>query len=164
MLELLASLALTLSLLSGNLAQANAQTAYNAPTEEIRTESNIAPQTAYFASEGATQGQSEANTPSQGEIRTMISAKAQKYGVSSYLALSLASWESQFNPRAVGDTHLTCKKTGKPIRSRGLWQINSCAWPEVTDEQAFDPMWSSEWAMPKIRETPEIWSTYKNFK
>ena len=97
----------------------------------------------------------------QGAIRTIIVAKAREMGVSELIALEIADKESRFNPLAVGDKHLICKKTGKRIRSRGIWQINSCAWPEVTDEIAFSVEKSTAWAMPKIKETPEIWSVYK---
>lgn len=61
----------------------------------------------------------------------------------------IANCESGFNTYVVGDGHLICKRTGLPIRSRGIWQINDCAHPEVSDAQAFDPIWSTNWAKKK---------------
>lgn len=99
--------------------------------------------------------------PTQAQVRAFIAQSARRHGISEFMALYIAENESHFNQYAVGDTHLTCKRTGKPIRSRGIWQINDCAWPEVSDVVAFDIKKSTEWAMPKLKETPEIWSTYK---
>lgn len=62
------------------------------------------------------------------------------------LMYKIAQCESNFDTHAIGDGHLICKQTGEPIRSRGIWQINNCAYPEITDEQAFDPVWSTQWA------------------
>lgn len=94
-------------------------------------------------------------------VEEIIVSKAEEYGVPVDLALFIAKEESQFNPSAVGDTHLICEATGKPIRSRGIWQINSCAHPDVSDELAFNVASSTDWAMPLLKKTPEIWSTYK---
>lgn len=98
-------------------------------------------------------------------IQEKITEAAKKEGVSPALALLIVDKESSFNPNAVGDQHLICKygpNKGKYIQSRGLWQINDCAWPEVTDEQAFDVDWSTAWAMPKVKTTPCIWTAYSD--
>lgn len=75
------------------------------------------------------------------------------------IAIEIARGESRFNPNAVGDGHLTCKKTGKPIRSRGVYQINNCAHPNITDAQAFDIEWSTEWTINQLKKgNCRIWT------
>ena len=86
-------------------------------------------------------------------IPALIVRKAQEHGVDPNVALKVASCESGYNPRAVGDT----AKGG----SYGLWQIHSPSHPTVTREQAFDPYWATEWAMPKLKITPFIWTCYR---
>jgi len=41
------------------------------------------------------------------------------------------------------------------VRSRGVWQINNCAHPEISDEQAFDLEWSTDWAMEIFKKGEE---------
>ncbi len=91
-----------------------------------------------------------------------IATIAAEYGVDPQMALFLTWHESKWQNKAVGDGHLTCKKTGKPIRSRGVWQINNCAHPTITDAQAFDVEWSTRWAMEEITKNGcGIWSVCK---
>lgn len=63
----------------------------------------------------------------------------------------LAECESRFETDRIGDTDKICGATGKPIRSRGLFQINDCAWPEVSDKQAEDFYWATDWAIDMIK-------------
>lgn len=88
------------------------------------------------------------------------------------MAVFVASHESAgFDPKVltgerVGDSHLTCllkdsPNYGKPIRSRGIWQINDCAHPDVSDELALDVASSTDWAMPRLKTEPEIWTAYR---
>lgn len=94
------------------------------------------------------------------EIVSYIEKQAIQSNIDPRMALHVAKAESSFNRYAVGDGHLTCKRTGLPIRSRGIWQINDCAHPTVTDEQAFDVVWSTEWAMKEMQKNGcRIWST-----
>lgn len=67
----------------------------------------------------------------------------------------IARCESQIEPDALGDSHLICAKTRKPVRSRGVWQINNCAHPEISDEQAFDLEWSTDWAIEIFKKGEE---------
>lgn len=93
-------------------------------------------------------------------IRQYIEKQAIENGVDTKMALHVAKNESGYGQYQVGDGHLTCKKTGKPIRSRGVWQINDCAHPTVTDEQAFDVVWSTNWTMQEMKKNGcRIWST-----
>ena len=68
----------------------------------------------------------------------LIRWHAVRHGVNPDDMLAVAKCESSLNPRAVGDLHLGT--------SRGLFQIHRPSHPTITDEQAFDPDWSSEWA------------------
>jgi hypothetical protein len=65
----------------------------------------------------------------------LISYFAEKYKVSEHQMLVTGKCESSFDKIAVGDK-------GK---SFGLWQIHLPAHPDITKEQAFDPVFSTEW-------------------
>jgi hypothetical protein len=65
--------------------------------------------------------------------------------------LLLAECESRFETDRVGDKNKICEATGNPMRSRGLFQINDCYWPEVSDKQAEDYKWATNWAVDKIK-------------
>lgn len=92
--------------------------------------------------------------------RNYVHCEAISYGVDPELALFIVTKESGWNPRAEGDTHLTCPRTGKRQVSRGLFQINDCWNPDVPTAWAFSVPSSTRWAMPRLRTTPWIWSTY----
>jgi len=72
------------------------------------------------------------------DIPGKVDYYADKYGVSRKLAHYIASNESRYRPDAIGDMNITCKRTGDPIRARGVYQITECYYPEVSDAQAFD--------------------------
>lgn len=68
------------------------------------------------------------------------------------IMLYIAQSESHMNTHAPdGDMSITCKRTGEPVRARGLFQITECYHPEITDTEAYDPMWSAKWATEQIR-------------
>ena len=97
----------------------------------------------------------------------MIVFKADEANVQRTLALFIVFNESSYNPFAIGDTYLICEKTGKPIRSRGLWQWNDCAHPWITDEMAFNPIISTNLAMAElkkgIKQCLKLWTTCRKF-
>lgn len=93
----------------------------------------------------------EVKEVSQPSLEDYIIAKAKEHGVDPETALAVAMCESSLNPKAIGDNG----------DSLGLWQINSPSWPEVTREQALDGYWATDWAMPKLKATPEIWTCYR---
>ena len=100
-------------------------------------------------------------------IAVYISQQCLLQNVSIKQCLAIIEHESQFNPRALGDDELICKSgpnKGKPVHSRGLWQVNDCAWPEVTDDVAFSVVSSTAWAIPHFKQNPWWWSTYKLYK
>ena len=74
------------------------------------------------------------------EVREIVVSYAKLYGVDEQTALRIAECESRLDPKIIGDNG----------DSRGLWQIHRPSWPEITDEQAFDPEWSTRWAMGKM--------------
>ena len=82
----------------------------------------------------------------------LITRKAIEYGVDVQMALAVAKCESGYDIRIKGDDG----------ESWGLWQIHSPAHPRVTLEQATDPLWATEWAMPRLKATPSIWTCYRN--
>lgn len=85
------------------------------------------------------------------DIKQLVDCYADKYGVDKKLAHYIVKNESQYNPELVGDMGITCKRTGKPVRARGLVQITECYYPEVTDEQAFNPNFNLEFGMELIK-------------
>jgi hypothetical protein len=65
---------------------------------------------------------------------------ATEHGVATTSLANLVTSESQWNPNADNGY------------DRGLVQINRKAWPEITDEQAFDPEFSLHFTAEKISE------------
>jgi len=83
-------------------------------------------------------------------IVSYIKQKSIENGVDYKVALTIVEKESRFNPDALGDN-------GK---SRGLWQIHKPSHPDISDEQAFDVQWSTDWSMKQLAEgNCRIWST-----
>jgi hypothetical protein len=80
-------------------------------------------------------------------LEEFIRGKARLNNLDEEKVIFIARCESQMRYGALGDSHLICQSTKKPMRSRGIWQINECGHPEVSDEQAFGPSWSTDWAM-----------------
>lgn len=114
-------------------------------------------------------GDIRVNIEDKESIKRFVEEQAIAHGVNPLLAVFIAEKESRFRKEVIigevdGDTHLTCPATGEPIRSRGLWQINDCAHPNVPDEVAYDVVSSTLWAMPMLLERPWMWSTYKLWK
>lgn len=90
-----------------------------------------------------------------GDIKEMVSCYAKKYGVPDKLAHYVVKNESHYNPNLLGDKHITCPQgvnKGKPVNARGLVQITECYYPEVTDEQAYDPNFNLEFGMKLMKD------------
>lgn len=85
----------------------------------------------------------------------LIREKARANNLDEEKIIFIARCESQIEPEAIGDGHLVCAKTQESVRSRGVWQINNCAHPEIADEQAFDIAWSTDWAMEIFKKGEE---------
>lgn len=67
---------------------------------------------------------------------------ADEWGVPRETLRNLVTYESQWNPNARGDSG----------HARGLVQIHDVFFPDVTDEQAFDPGFSLNFAAKAIKE------------
>jgi hypothetical protein len=78
-------------------------------------------------------------------LKELVFSIADEYGVSHEVIDNLIESESNWNPNAVNE------KTG----DYGLVQINLASWPDVTKEQALDPLWSARWAIEKLSEGQE---------
>src|SRR3990167_9344525 len=95
-------------------------------------------------------------------LRDFVIIEARMYGVDPQLASKIVQAESGFNNDAIGDTHLKCRTTGKPMRSRGLWQWNTCGNSHITDKMAFDPIISTNLALEEIKKNGcKKWSNCK---
>lgn len=84
-------------------------------------------------------------------VEEIIRAKARSNNLNEDKVLFIAKCESQLEPKTLGDGHLICPLDGKVMRSRGIWQINDCWHPEVSDKQAFDPEWATDWALKMFK-------------
>ena len=82
------------------------------------------------------------------DAKTLVSEYQIKYGLVGFYETALC--ESGFNTLAIGDSG----------GSYGLWQIHLPAWPEITKEQALNPVWSTQWAVEKFILEPQIWTCY----
>lgn len=80
------------------------------------------------------------------DLPEMATRIAIEHGISPVALKNLANSESTWNPKSRGDFNA---KKGSYC-SYGLTQINICAHPEVTKEQALDPEWNLEWAAEVI--------------
>lgn len=83
------------------------------------------------------------------EIRELVDITADKYGIKRSKLHYIVRNESQYDPNAIGDTKITCTAKnspfyGEPVYARGLGQITRCYYPEITDEEAFDPVFNIE--------------------
>lgn len=103
--------------------------------------------------------------PREKTISEIIDEKALQYGVSAELVHYIVKKESQYNPKAIGDMNLICKRTGKPVRARGILQITECWYPDVSDACAFDVECSLDRMLPVMKTDCESqWSTCQKSK
>ena len=78
------------------------------------------------------------------EIINLIKKTAKKYGIDEELAVRVAKCESGLNPKAIN--------TNAPDSiDRGLYQINSKWHPEITEEQAFDIQFSTNFFCEAVK-------------
>ena len=90
--------------------------------------------------------------PSKEIIQDYIAVEALIYGVDPQMALHIANNESQFNPHPKdGDTTLICRTTGKSMRSRGLWQWNTCGHEDISDDEAYNIIISTNLALQEMK-------------
>jgi len=108
---------------------------------------------------------------STSSIKSLIEAKSAEYGVSKDLVIYIVEHESGYDQYSLGDMTITCKKRdspnyGKPVRARGILQFTDCYYPEVSDSEAFDPLWSLDKALPMIADKKTClaqWTTCRDY-
>lgn len=88
-------------------------------------------------------------------VQQMVTKYAKENGVDLKLANFIVSRESHYNPNEVGDLDIKCNNPGtpyhgKPVYARGLMQITRCYYPEISDEQAFDPEFNLKFGMALV--------------
>ncbi len=83
-------------------------------------------------------------------IKDYIAVEALAAGVSPQMAQSIVHDESKFK----------CDRVGDHGTSYGCWQIHLPAHKEISKEQAFDVVWSTNWSMQQLKAgNCKIWST-----
>jgi len=92
----------------------------------------------------------------ENNIENLIRSIAKAELVDPDLAIRVARCESNLNPNAIN-----INKDGS--KDRGLYQINSKWHPEVSDEEAFDPVFSIKFFCKAYKEGHlDWWNTTKN--
>lgn len=94
---------------------------------------------------------------SSSTAQTIIEAYAVKYGIEAAPLLATLSCESNYRADARGDfdTHAT-------PTSFGVAQIHLPAHPDITREQALDPLWSIDWTARQFKAGRQhMWSCYR---
>lgn len=106
-----------------------------------------------------------AYSPYQPEnIYEKIQRYSRHFQVPPELIIHIATNESRLNPDAIGDMNIICKRTGKPVRSRGMFQISECYFPEISDRQAFDIDFSLIFVAQNIKNGKcHLWTTCRNY-
>ena len=93
------------------------------------------------------------------EILSLINEKAAEYGVSGEVLYAVIKGESGFDPRTVGDDSYVCPLTGKVSPSYGLSQISSCWHPEISREQAMNPIFAVDFTAKHLSQGKCSWWT-----
>lgn len=84
------------------------------------------------------------------EARQYVLSEAKKKGVWVDKIDYMVSVESGYNVTARGDKHIICSygpNKGKSVNAKGAWQITDCGHPEITETQADDLIWATEWSL-----------------
>lgn len=98
--------------------------------------------------------------------KMMIQSYAEKYGVKIEILTYIVERESGYNPNAIGDMNIICKRTGLPVRARGILQITECYYPEISDECAFDIKCSFDSMLPIMQDIEKCksqWTTCRDY-
>lgn len=86
-------------------------------------------------------------------VKELIAYFADKYDVSEEQMLRTSFCESSHNTNAIGDHG----------HSFGMWQIHLPSHPEITKEQALDPIFSTEWSAKEFAEGHQRqWTCWRN--
>ncbi len=99
-------------------------------------------------------------------VQECITEYSEKYDVPRAKLDYIVKNESQYKESAIGDMNLTCRRTGLPVRARGILQITECYYPEISDECAFDAKCSLETMLPIMADKERCisqWSTCRDY-
>ena len=95
----------------------------------------------------------------QKEVRDYIIQIAQRYNLGQKF-VDVAKCESDFIPQQSKIWH-----NGRRENSWGVWQINLDWHPEITQDQAMNVIWSTNWAKDRWLEgKTHLWACYKNYE
>ncbi len=119
------------------------------PAQPATTVSAIGPDTVQFIEVKTSVPKTSEEKPRS--VEEIVRDKARSSNLNEDKVLFITKCESELDPTKLGDGNLTCPSTGKPMRSRGIWQINQCYHPEVSDKHAFDPEWATDWAIKMFK-------------
>lgn len=84
----------------------------------------------------------------QESLSEMIMRVAEENGIDKYDLLAIAINESSLDKSVVG---INPKAVGDNGDSRGCFQINRPAHPDISDELAFDCEWSAKWTANRMK-------------
>lgn len=92
-------------------------------------------------------------TPTQViELEELVEQKAEEYGVSASVMKAVIECESNWNVSALGDSG----------ESRGLVQIHRPSWPDISDEEAYNPEFAIDFLAAKLSEGEgQLWTCYR---
>ena len=103
------------------------------------------------------------------QIREYLIKQAVAQNVPVERVLYIVKHESHFKKYAVGDKTIICpsgKYKGKKVYARGIFQITRCYHPEISDMQAFDVSFATQWALPLIKNKKQCkrqWTVCKEY-
>ena len=97
------------------------------------------------------------------EIVELVDIYADRSKIDRELLHYIVFKESSYNPKAIGDTHITCPKTGELMTSKGIAQISDCYW-NFSDELKYDPYFSLGFLTREINKgNCHYWTTCRNY-
>ena len=79
------------------------------------------------------------------ELAQAVLANASRFDIPPALAFSLCWEESRYNPKAVN------RKNRNLTVDRGLFQLNNASFPQLKEEQFFNPMLNSRYGLSHLR-------------
>ena len=107
-----------------------------------------------------------AESTSKKSMQDIAYRMAKEYKVPYALVEYMVAGESSWRPKALGDMNQTCKRTGKPIRARGILQLTECYWGHITDVCAFDVACALKVSLPLMAKKETCmreWSTCRRY-
>lgn len=92
---------------------------------------------------------------SKEELKELTRQIAEKWDVPRETMEQVVECESQWNTNALN----------KSENSRGLSQIHQASWPDISDEQAYNPVFALNFLAEKLsKDQGYLWTCYRNAK